>query len=174
MKTTSWLWIALVLFGSIGTGTIVYTQTQPSVPEAAPALVATPVVATTTVPVETRVIPAKKTSPKASTAVTATVPTAVPTPPLPAVLAPATYDNATQDMIDAINASIRANEKAQQREQDELEDWASAIKNQNNAYQDCDAKINAAEDKIRAEIQAAGGFGTESQVRAMALSRVSC
>lgn len=62
----------------------------------------------------------------------------------------------------------------QKQEQDSIDSMIAPTRARVDSLLDCENKITAEEANVRAEIQAAGGYGTESQVHAMATSRVSC
>lgn len=91
--------------------------------------------------------------------------------------APAYYyptDHAYQNLLDTIENTNKALLRQEKQRQEELEDWADSIQEENENILNCQDAIEDVEKGIRAEIEAAGGFGTNSQIRAMALSRVDC
>lgn len=93
----------------------------------------------------------------------------------PATL-PYTYYDA--QILSDLNSQLEELAEQQKREerarQRQLAEWADEVRNQNNSYVSCSQLIANEENKIRAEIQSGGGFGTESQVRAMAINRANC
>lgn len=77
-----------------------------------------------------------------------------------------------QDAWDALNADIQHEHDLQDRDQKIMDDWAKDTKNQVQQTEDDSTQIAAMEDQIRAEVQAAGGYVTASQLRSMAMDRL--
>lgn len=141
----------------------------------APTPVPAPIVqATTTIPV-----PVKQTiAPKKKIIVPAAA-IAAPVAPVQPQMSAAQF-KALMDRVNAVTAPAPlpdyTNQIIQQQAQERADINAQAAQTRAvvDASINCESKIQDAENQIKAEIQAAGGFGTESQVRAMAMGRVSC
>ncbi len=94
---------------------------------------------------------------------------------LASMQAPKVYvDPVTQGLLDAFEANARDIENSRRANERIMNNWANSSRSQIDEYDACEDAIDDAEDDIRAEVEARGGYVSNSQLRSMAMNRTGC